>query len=305
MSAGLLSSRLATLKPPAYCSRASTFCGLWLAIESTVVPACTRIWLRVRAAVSLAKSASRIELWASVRSGSVSVRVMMLVSRRRPLEGAQPAAERGDLGDHLIDDQGRALHVGREGLVAARPQLEQRAVGAAQAWPCSRPGCPGGPAGWTTTSGPSWKLAPPPVMVKFTVSTGREHAVDLEADVQRRGVDRRLQTLARGHDAVDAGQRCRCPHPVRRERRRCRCRRRSCRSGPAIAQSASLPYSAERKTRSVPLSEALTPVASDTRLMASRIWVDGVARAEVEHFEAPRAAHFQHQVARPGRRRSR
>src|SRR5688500_17657843 len=40
-------------------SRASTFCGEAFAWESTDVVACTRIWARVSAAVSSAKSASR------------------------------------------------------------------------------------------------------------------------------------------------------------------------------------------------------------------------------------------------------
>ena len=44
--------------PHAYRSRARTFWGFWLAMESTVVPDCTRIWARVRAAVSAAKSHS-------------------------------------------------------------------------------------------------------------------------------------------------------------------------------------------------------------------------------------------------------
>jgi hypothetical protein len=35
-------------------STVSTFCGFELAIESTDVPACTRIWARVRAALSAA-----------------------------------------------------------------------------------------------------------------------------------------------------------------------------------------------------------------------------------------------------------
>src|SRR4051812_28017292 len=39
-----------------------TACGLWFACDSTLVAACTRIWLRVRLLVSLAKSVSRIAL---------------------------------------------------------------------------------------------------------------------------------------------------------------------------------------------------------------------------------------------------
>jgi len=54
-------------KREAYCNSAKTFCAELLAIDSVEVPALTRIWARVRAAVSDAKSVSRMLLSEAVR----------------------------------------------------------------------------------------------------------------------------------------------------------------------------------------------------------------------------------------------
>ena len=45
-----------------YPKRRNTDCGLWFAWERTDPAACTKIWFRVRLAVSVAKSVSRIAL---------------------------------------------------------------------------------------------------------------------------------------------------------------------------------------------------------------------------------------------------
>src|SRR5882724_12951156 len=64
-----------------YFSRARACCGLELAMANTAVPACTRIWARVRRALSAAKSASRICDWASVRLARVSLSEARLESK--------------------------------------------------------------------------------------------------------------------------------------------------------------------------------------------------------------------------------
>src|SRR5258706_1359510 len=63
------------------CNNASTFCGVALACASTDVFACTRICALVRAAVSVAKSASRMALSLAVTFSSATERLLTLDSR--------------------------------------------------------------------------------------------------------------------------------------------------------------------------------------------------------------------------------
>src|SRR5690606_16672480 len=65
-----------------YFSSASTPCGIWLACATMAVPACCRIWVRVRLAVSAAKSASRMRERDADMFSDVMFRLAMLVSKR-------------------------------------------------------------------------------------------------------------------------------------------------------------------------------------------------------------------------------
>jgi len=65
---GYESTRVRLRYPP---SNARTLCGVVLAMASTLVPAFTRIWARVRLDVSTAKSVSRMADSADVRFSSV------------------------------------------------------------------------------------------------------------------------------------------------------------------------------------------------------------------------------------------
>ena len=66
----------------AYFSSASTPCGIWLAWATMAVPACCRICVRDRLAVSIAKSASRMREREADRFSEVMFRLAMLVSKR-------------------------------------------------------------------------------------------------------------------------------------------------------------------------------------------------------------------------------
>src|SRR5262249_28113811 len=58
-------------------SRLSTFCGAELACATIAVPACCRIWARVRLAVSAAKSVSRMRLREADRLAETAGRRLM------------------------------------------------------------------------------------------------------------------------------------------------------------------------------------------------------------------------------------
>src|SRR4029078_11473160 len=60
----------------------STFCGTELACATIAVPACCRIWARVRAAVSAAKSVSWIRLREAERFTETAWRLLIVESKR-------------------------------------------------------------------------------------------------------------------------------------------------------------------------------------------------------------------------------
>ena len=117
----------------AFCNSVRTFAGFELAIPKTVVPDCTRICCLVRFALSVAKSASWMSLWAAVRLVTALVRRRDVAVQGGGLERAELAAKGGHVVQRLLHDLTGERGVRRQGRLLARSEFEEVTGAAAEA----------------------------------------------------------------------------------------------------------------------------------------------------------------------------
>ena len=180
-------------------------------VARTEVLACTRICARVRAAVSEAKSASRIALSLDVTFSNATERLFdWYPGRPSEAHRCRPRkVETWSMASSMIFCAWTVLPPTSE-FAPPLPRLDRNPsiefpslVVETESIPMSI--CP-----WRFTSEPIWNLAPPPVMAKLVpgrIDGGGEILVERQGDVQIAGAQRSGQAIHFGFGAVDVDRR--------------------------------------------------------------------------------------------------